>query len=233
MRGVAAHRLLLLRLTDSRSANHMCAPPTSTSAPLSSAFTFPPPWLCPPLSSRAPRIPTVPPRVAVCLASALYTLCAKPSPMHPSGFVATACNKRDDMAIATAPARVHANEVSFLSPCVLLARPTAPPSHLSIPFPPLLHRVLSARARASAHERRACARANTRNNAVDKHRTRAKLLRARARARSRAQAFVVSIMSVPAALIFIHRVTWSLPRPARGGKPQPPLLNSVHGLAGD
>ena len=182
MRGVAAHRLLLLRLTDSRSANHMCAPPTSTSAPLSSAFTFPPPWLCPPLSSRAPRIPTVPPRVPVCLASALYTLCAKPSPMHPSGFVATACNKRDDMAIATAPARVHANEVNFLfTVCVLLARPTAPPSHLSIPFPPLLHRVLSARARASAHERRACARANTRNNAVDKHRTRAKLLRARAR----------------------------------------------------
>jgi len=70
--------------------------------------------------------------------------------------------------------------ISF-SPCMLLARPTAPPSHLSIPFPPLLHRVLSARARASAHERRACARANTRNNAVGKHRTRAKLLRARAR----------------------------------------------------
>jgi hypothetical protein len=168
LRGVAAHRLLLLRLTDSRSANHMCAPPTSTSAPLSSAFTFPPPWLCPPLSSRAPRIPTVPPRVPVCLASALYTLCAKPSPMHPSGLVATACNKRDDMAIATAPARVHANEVRSSLPSLH----PLPTSSSSRPFragPRKRARTPRVRTRKHAQQRRgqtshpckafACARA--------------------------------------------------------------------------
>jgi len=162
LRGVAAHRLLLLRLTDSRSANHMCAPPTSTSAPLSSAFTFPPPWLCPPLSSRAPRIPTVPPRVPVCLASALYTLCAKPSPMHPSGFVATACNKRDDMAIATAPARVHANEVNFLFTVYV----TCAPHRSSLPsLHPLPTSPSSRPFRAGARKRARTPRVRTRKHA--------------------------------------------------------------------
>ena len=133
---MAAHRLLLLRLTDSRSANHMCVPPTSTSAPLSSAFTFPrlgcvllfplalpvslpslrvsttkrtqrlPNHRCPLFSRFEERKPCPPPLrrlPLVCPASALYTLCAKPFPMHPSGLVATACNG----ATWPSPQRLH------------------------------------------------------------------------------------------------------------------------------
>ena len=211
---MAAHRLLLLRLTDSRSANHMCVPPTSTSAPLSSAFTFPrlgcvllfplalpvslpslrvsttkrtqrlPNHRCPLFSRFEERKPCPPPLrrlPLVCPASALYTLCAKPFPMHPSGLVATACNG----ATWPSPQRLHVSTPAMFfafSLCMFTrahqrsSLPSLhPPYHLSFIASFL------ARARASAHERRACARANTRNNAVDKHRARAKLLRARAR----------------------------------------------------
>ena len=97
------------------------------------------------------------------------------------------------MAIAKAPARVHASDVLCLFTLYVYSRAPALLPPIS-PSPYHLYFIASflARARASAHERRACARANTRNNAVDKHRARAKLLRARARARlcerSRAQA---------------------------------------------
>ena len=181
MRGVAAHRLLLLRLTDSRSANHMCAPPTSTSAPLSSAFTFPR-LGCVLLFPLA--LPVSLPSLHVSrYASHLRSTRCAPNPLQ--CILQVLLRQRViNGTIWLSPQRLRVSTptrlISF-SPCMLLARPTAPPSHLSIPFPPLLHRVLSARARASAHERRACARANTRNNAVGKHRTRAKLLRARAR----------------------------------------------------
>ena len=182
MRGVAAHRLLLLRLTDSRSANHMCAPPTSTSAPLSSAFTFPPALVVSSsFLSRSPypyRPSTCPGMPRICALHAVrQTLQCIPQVWLRQRVVNGTIWLSPQRLRVSTPTRL----ISF-SPCMLLARPTAPPSHLSIsiPFPPLLHRVLSARARASAHERRACARANTRNNAVDKHRTRAKLLRARA-----------------------------------------------------
>ena len=212
---VAAHRLLLLRLTDSRSANHMCVPPTSTSAPLSSAFTFPrlgcvllfplalpvslpslrvsttkrtqrlPNHRCPLFSRFEERKPCPPPLrrlPLVCPASALYTLCAKPFPMHPSGLAATACNKRGDLAIATALARVHASDVLCLFIVYVYSRAPALLPPIS-PSPYHLYFIASflARARASAHERRACVRANTRNSPVEKHRARAKLLRARAR----------------------------------------------------
>ena len=192
---MAAHRLLLLRLTDSRNANHMCVPPTSTSAPLSSAVTFPPalvvsfsflsrsPYPYRPSTCPRPRERNGSPTAAALFSAAsknenpVHHLCAD-SPWYAQHQRSTRCAPNPFQCIlpvwlrqrvmgrlghrhsaCTCPRQRCSLPFHFVC---LLARTSAPPSHLSIPLPPLLHRVLS---RAGARKRARTPRVRTRKHA--------------------------------------------------------------------